>query len=109
MKRTKKVDSITSLIAKLSPGQIRLSPKMRWIIDSLTGQDYGARGPRGEMPAHLSITSDGYVQSGSMFLGDAGELSVNVEGVLQTIGVKPEERKAFDTLRRKNLTDWRSR
>jgi hypothetical protein len=107
MKSTKKVDSATSLISKLSPSQIRLSPKMRWIIDSLTGQDHGARGPRGEAPAHLSVTSDGYVQSGSMFLGDVGELSVNVEGVLQTISVTPEERKVFDTLRRQNLTDWR--
>lgn len=107
MKSTKKVDSTTSLIAKLSPSQIRLSAKMRWIMDSLTGQDYGARGPRGEAPAHLSTTSDGYVQSGSMFIGDAGELSTNVEGVLQTIGITPKERKAFDVLRAQHLTDWR--
>jgi len=107
MKSTTK-NANKTLIEKLSPTKLRLSPKMRWIIDSVTAQDYGSRGPRGEAPGHLSITSDGYVLHGNMFIGAFQDMLENFKGVLDTIEATPAERSAFSQLVKFNTTDWRS-
>ena len=100
-------DPKATVLEKLHPSNIRLSPKMRWLMDSLTGQDNGARGPRGEAPMMLQITSDGFVQAGSMFIGDARELMDNVEGVLDTVNATSDERIAFAAIIRRRVQDWR--
>lgn len=96
-----------TLLSKLSPNQLRLSPKMRWLIDSITGQDNGARGPRGEAPGPLSITSDGYLMHSNMFIGDAQDLAININGILKVICATNKEKQAFAMLYQQNVTDWR--
>jgi hypothetical protein len=101
-------DAKITLIEKLSPSKLKLSPKMRWLVDSLTGQDYGARGPRGEAPQMLQITSDGFVQAGSMFIGDYTDLKQNLDGVLYTIAATTDERITFWDIYKQHVMDWRS-
>jgi hypothetical protein len=107
------MSSRASLILKLSPRKLKLSPKMRWIIDAVTGQDYGARGPMGQAPTHLNITSDGFVTTGgagsegAMFIGGFESFHNNLVGVLDTVEATEPERQEFWTLYLKNVTDWR--
>lgn len=96
-----------SILNKISPRSLKLSPKMRFILDCVTGQDYGARGLRGESPMPLSITSDGFIIVGSMFIGEASDLERNVEGVLKTVEATKAEREAFNLMYKKHVTDWR--
>jgi hypothetical protein len=96
------------VIEKLSPAKVRLSPRMRWIVDSLTGQDYGARGPRGEAPGHISITSDGFLTHESMFLGSWDDLNRNLVGLLvDTLHLTKLELRAFWALYQQHVTDFR--
>jgi hypothetical protein len=99
--------AVVTLMEKLSPAKLSLSPKMRWLIDSLTGQDNGARGPRGEAPQMLQITSDGFVQAGSMFIGSFDDLKDNLDGVLATVEASYSEQIAFWHLYQQHTMDWR--
>lgn len=97
------------ILEKLDPQHLRLSPKMRWIIDSVTGRDFGARGPRGEKPGPISITSDSFVVAGSMFIGSAADLDQNINGVLDAVEATAAEREAFKLIYAQHVTDWRTR
>src|SRR5271166_1131369 len=95
------------LLDRLSPKKLNLSPKMRWMLDSVTGQDNGARGPRGELPQCLQITSDGFLTAGSMFLGNADDLQRNLDGVLCTVQASTDERIVFWEIYKAHTQDWR--
>lgn len=106
-------DTTDKLIAKLSPRYLKLSAKMRWVIDAVTGQDYGSRGPMGQAPTHLNITSDGFVMTGgagsegAMFIGGYESFKANLDGVLDTVDATTDERTAFWQLVKQHVTDWR--
>lgn len=85
-----------------------MSPKMAFIVGAFLGEDW-AKGPRGEssLNARFSITSDGFVICGNMFLGDASDFEGNLERLEQSADFNEEQRILFAHLKRDKIKDWR--
>lgn len=99
---------------KLNPRTLGFSPKIAYILQAVTGFDYGVRDGKGGYAASLSITSDGYMiaatssrESGA-FLGDAGDLQRNLSALLNEAKLSPAERSEFDKLYASHVMDWRN-
>lgn len=106
MNATKLIDNLQK---KLHPSRFsNMSPKMAWIISAIIGTDW-SKGPRGESPhgAHFSITSDGHIISGNMYLGDANEFKENIDNLIKCAELSTQEQQAFDLLFKNKITDWR--
>lgn len=92
-------DAFASLRQKLHPTRLRLSPRMRALVDFVLGERFTT--PWVEA---LSITSDDFVvlqpadDSGLLhdeLLGEADDLYRNYAGVLQVVGVTGAEARQF--------------
>jgi hypothetical protein len=98
---------LEALKEKLHPQRFTaMSPKMAWIISCILGTDW-ATGPRGEPPTQsFSITSDGFVTSASIFIGDKDEFRMNIHNLLNAADLNPKERAAFRKLYAAKVQDW---
>lgn len=85
-----------------------MSPKMAFIVGAIIGEDW-AKGPRGETSpgSHFSITSDGFVVCGSMFIGDVEDFNGNLERLEQAAKLNEEQRILFAKRKAAVVTDWR--
>lgn len=85
-----------------------MSPKMAFIVGAIIGEDW-ANGPRGETSpgSHFSITSDGGVICGNMFIGAASDFEDNLMRLEQAAKLNEEQRILFAKLKEVVVTDWR--
>lgn len=99
--------TLQNLITKLHPKRYsNMSAKMAWILSCILGTDW-AKGPRGEAPTrHFSITSDGHVVSGDMYIGDKTDFISNITRLLEVADLDEDERAAFLELYSIRVTDW---
>jgi len=102
-----------TLAQKLDPGKLGFSPKMAALVGAIIGHDYGARDPRDGQLTSLSITSDGFLiaatsshESGA-FVGSVDDFKRNLDLLLESAKLTPEDRQEFDRLYSQNVTDWR--
>lgn len=100
-------NTLEALKEKLHPQRFTaMSPKMAWIISCIIGADWST-GPKGEAPTQsFSITSDGFVTSASMFIGDKEEFTDNISRLLRAADLTAKEREAFDKLYAVKVQDW---
>lgn len=102
--------TLNELKSRLHPSRFTdMSPKMAFIVGAILGEDW-ASGPRGEQASttHFSVTSDGYVVAGNMFIGSADDFDDNLERLEQAAKLNEEQRKLFARLKALHVTDWRS-
>jgi hypothetical protein len=86
-----------------------MSPKMAFIVGAIIGEDW-AKGPRGETSpgSHFSITSDGFVICGNMFIGAVDEFDKNLEQLEQAAKLNEEQRILFACLKMMVVIDRRA-
>lgn len=99
---------------RINPAKFNFSPKLTAIVGAIIGHDYGVRDRKGGKLTSVSITSDGFVTCGSTasdgggaFLGDAADLSRNLQLWLRDLS-SPDQRR-FAELYKTNVKDWRTR
>lgn len=96
---------LEGLRAKLHPRVFpNCSPMMHYIMSTIVRADW-VRAPRGV--GHFSITSDGFVVDGGVFLGSAADFQRNIQGYVEAAGLAPAERDLFSRLYSQAVTDWR--
>jgi hypothetical protein len=93
------------LLEKLHPLKVKgYSNKMYFIISRIMDTTWvthpDAWGP-------LTVTSDGFVQCGSLFIGTADELQNNLSKYTADAGLTIEEQDRFDIVCKENIADWR--
>lgn len=99
--------TLRSLRSKLHPRHFTgMSPKMGWIVSVFLGTDWAA-GPRGEKPiGSFSITSDGFVQIGNMFIGGKKDFERNLITLLHAAKLNMQEATLFSQLYADKVQDW---
>ena len=79
---------------------------MAFIVSCIIGANW-AKGPRGETPNQsFSITSDGFVTSGNMFIGNKNDFVNNIRILLDVSGLTSMERALFEQLYAEKVQDW---
>jgi hypothetical protein len=91
-----------SLIAKCM--RVWGSDRLMFCVSKILGTDWVDH-PRAY--GGLVITSDGFVQSGGLFIGSVSDLQRNLEGYLEAAELTESERSLFSVLFSKNVQDWR--
>ena len=94
-----------SLAKKLNPNRFTaMSGKMAAIVGYVLGEKWTEPGI-----AWMSISSDGFVSTESVFIGTAEDLEDNLTRLYQASGLTTPEIKEFDALYRSKVDDWRPR
>jgi len=93
------VESLTEKFRMLKTGD-----QLMFCISLILGVDWVTH-PRAM--GGLSITSDGFVVSGGLFIGSADELVRNLAGASEAVGLNEAEKEAFRDLFYNTVTDWR--
>ena len=98
---------IAKLAKKLHPRKLNVSPQFGFIIGAILGQAW-VTGPRGERSesAHFSITSDGFLLSGGMFIGSMEDCEENMRRIVAPL-LNDQEKELFNALYLGRFTDWR--
>jgi hypothetical protein len=106
--------SLNSLADKLNPHKYNFSPKLTAIVGAILGHDYGVRDRKGGHLTSISITSDGYViaastasDGGGAFIGDAEEMTRNLDMLFKEVHLTQAEREEFCRLWNSRVTDYR--
>ncbi len=88
--------------SRINPYKFNFSPQLTTIVGAIIGFDYGVRDRKGDQLTSISITSDGYIITGSTaresgaFTGDARDLEWNLSNYRDDLS--DEDRKEFDRL-----------
>lgn len=101
--------TLRELKDRLHPSRFSgMSAKMAFIVGAILGENW-ASGPRGEQSkgTTFSITSDGHVIAGGMYIGVAEEFNDNLERLEQAAKLNEEQRKMFALLRAAHTHDCR--
>lgn len=94
-----------SLVKKLNPNRFSaMSGKMAAIVGYVLGEEWTEPGI-----AWMSISSDGFVTTESVFIGSAEDLEDNLTKLYQASGLTTPEIKEFNALYRSKVDDWRAR
>jgi len=92
-----------SLVKKLNPNRFsNMSGKMAAIVGHILGERF----TEPEI-AWMSISSDGFVTTESVFIGRAEDLENNLTNLYVASGLTTPEIKAFNQLYRSKVDDWR--
>lgn len=79
-----------------------MSPKMAAIVATIVGEQWTE-----PTIGYISITSDGFLVSGSNFLGSVDDLERNTKNLLDAAELTDEERTEFWKLYHSKIQDWR--
>ena len=103
MEETQYNKTLATMRAKLA--RVRASDKMEWIISSIdgSGRVMCAQGGGG-----FSITSDGHVLSGDLFLGSVVDFERNIRGFASAAKLDDDELALFATMYSEITYDWRT-
>ncbi len=93
---------LDSLITKFS--RLNTGDTLMFCISTILGTDW-VTSPRAA--GGLSITSDGFVVSGGLFVGSADDLVRNLVNVCDLLELTEDERDLLYELYRSRVTDWR--
>lgn len=95
------VEEYRSLCAKCR--EVQTSDRMGWIVSTVLGQDWVTH-PRAS--GGFSITSDGFVVSGGLFVGSLEDFQGNILGFLTAAGVTAAEFELFRGLYSLRVSTW---
>ena len=90
---------------KLSPRRIASSDKMRFIISLIVGENWVTHP---DASGGFSITSDGFVMSGSLLVAQVSEFERNINGYLEVAELDEQEMSLFKKLYACAVQDWRN-
>lgn len=97
---------LEQLIKKMNPRQVAASAQLHYIISSILGQNW-VTAPRAS--GGFTISSDGFVTSGGVFLGEAVEdFERPVLAYIQAAGLTPEEVAFFGERYSQVVLDYRT-
>ena len=96
------MNTLDSLKAKCR--EVQTSGQMMFCVCQVLGTDWVTCDHAG---GGMSITSDGFVVSGSLFIGSADDLERNLRGFLNAAEVNEDERTLFGAMYSQKVHDWR--
>jgi hypothetical protein len=78
---------------------------MHFIISTILGEDWVTHA---DSSGGFSITSDGFVLSGSLLIGEVGDFERNVWGYVKVAELSNDEFRCFKLHYDAAVTDWRN-